>query len=52
MPRYRVVRNRLAIIIIHVNTCFMILGLIEKELQRLDFDSNERIRLRLAHLEF
>ncbi len=32
MPRYRVVENRLAIVIIHVDAYFTILGLIEKEL--------------------
>ena len=52
MPRYRVARNRLATAVIHVNTYLMILGLIERELQRPDLESNERIRLRSAHLEF
>ena len=52
MPRYRVARNRLATAVIHVNTYLTILGLIERELQRPDLDSNERIRLRSAHLEF
>ena len=52
MPRYQVARNRLATAVIHVNTYLTILGLIEKELQRPDLDSNERIRLRSAHLEF
>ena len=52
MLRYRVARNRLAIVVIHVNTYLTILGLIEKELQHSDLDSNERIRLRSAYLEF
>ena len=52
MPRYQVARNRLATVVIHVNTYLTILGLIERELQRLELDSNERIRLRIAHLEF
>ncbi len=52
MPRYRVARNRLATAVIHVNTYLMILELIEKELQRPDLNSNERIRLRSAYLEF
>ncbi len=52
MPRYRVVRNRLATAVIHVNTYLMILGLIKRKLQHLDLNSNERIRLRSAHLEF
>ena len=52
MPRYRVVRNRLTMAVIHINTYLTILGLIERELQRPDLDSNERIRLRSTHLEF
>src|SRR6266498_216018 len=52
MPKYRVARNRLATAVIHVNTYLTILGLIERELQHSDLNSNERIRLRLAHLEF
>src|SRR6266511_5044900 len=52
MPRYRVARNRLATAVIHVNTYLTILGLIERELQNPDLDSNERIRLRSAYLEF
>jgi len=52
MPRYRVTRNRLAIAVIHINTYLTILGLIERELQRPNLESNERIRLRSAHLEF
>ena len=52
MPRYRVARNRLATAVIHVNTYLMILGLIERELQHPDLESNKRIRLRSAHLEF
>jgi len=48
MSRYRVVENRVAIAIIHVDAYFMILGLIERELQYLDLDNNEKIRLRLA----
>ncbi len=52
MPRYRVARDRLAIAVIHVNTYLTILELIERELQCPDLNSNERIRLRAAHLEF
>ncbi len=52
MPRYQVARNRLATVVIHVNTYLTILGLIERELQHPDLDSNKRIRLRSAHLEF
>ena len=52
MPRYQVAKNRLATVIIHINTYLMILGLIERELQRSDLDNNKRIRLRLAHLKF
>ena len=52
MPRYRVARNRLAIAVIHVNTYLTILGLIERELQRPDLNSNERIKLKSAYLEF
>ncbi len=51
MPRYRVARNRLATAVIHVNTYLTILGLIERELQYPELDNNERVRLRLAHLE-
>ena len=52
MPRYQVARNRLATAIIHVNTYLTILKLIERELQRSDLNSDERIRLRSTHLEF
>ena len=52
MPRYRVARNRLATAVIHVNTYLTILGIIERELQCPDLDNNERIRLKLAHIEF
>ncbi len=52
MFRYRVARNRLATAIIHVNIYLTILGLIERELQRSDFDNNKRVRLRIAYLEF
>ena len=52
MSRYQVVRNRLATAIIHVNIYLTILGLIERELQRSDFDNNKRVRLRIAYLEF
>jgi len=52
MLRYRVARNRLATVVIHVNTYLTILGLIERELQRPDINNNERIRLRSTHLEF
>ncbi len=52
MPRYRVVRNRLATAVIHVNTYLTILGIIERELQRPNLKSNEKIRLRSAYLEF
>ena len=52
MPRYQVVRNRLATAIIHINTYLTILGLIKRELQCSDLDSAERIRLRSAYLEF
>ena len=52
ISKYRVARNRLAIAIIHINTYLTILELIERELQWLDFNNNERIKLRLAHLEF
>ncbi len=52
MPRYRVARNRLATAVIHVNTYLTILGLIERELQNPNLGSDERIRLRSAHLEF
>ena len=52
MPRYRVVGNRLATAIIHINAYLIILGLIERELQRPDLNNNERTRLRLAHIEF
>ena len=51
MPKYWVARNRLAIII-YVNAYLTILDLIERELQCPDLDNNERIRLRLAYLEF
>jgi len=52
MPKYQVIENRLAIAIIHIDAYLMILRLIEKELQRLDIDNNERIKLRLAYIEF
>ena len=52
MLKYQVARNRVAIIIIYINTYLMILGLIERELQWPNLDNNERIRLRLAYIEF
>ena len=52
MLRYRVAKNRVVIVIIHINAYFMILELIERELQRPDLDNDERIRLRLVHIEF
>ncbi len=52
MLRYRVVRNRVAIAIIHVDTYMTILDLVKRKLQRPDLNNNERIRLRLAHLKF
>ena len=52
MLRYRVARNRLATMVIHVNNYLTILELIERELQYSNLNSDERIRLRSAHLEF
>ena len=52
MPKYQVVENRVATVIIYIDVYFMILELIKKELQCPDLENNERIRLRLAHLEF
>ncbi len=52
MHRYQVAGNRVAIAIIYIDTYLMILGLIERELQWPNIDNNERIRLRLAHIEF
>ncbi len=52
MPRYRVAKNYIVIAIIHINIYLTILGLIERELQCPDLDNNERIRLKLAHIEF
>ncbi len=52
MPRYRVVGNRIAIIIIHVKSYLTILGLIERELVNLNLTPNQRIQLRLAYIKF
>ncbi len=52
VPRYQVVRNKLATAIIHIDAYLVILELIERKLQCLDLNNNERIRLKLAHLEF
>ncbi len=52
MFRYQVAGNRVATAIIHIDAYLMILGLIKRELQCSDLDNNERIRLRLAHIEF
>ncbi len=52
MPRYQIIENRLATAIIHIDAYLMILGLIERELQCSDLNNNERIRLRLIHIEF
>ena len=52
VSRYQVARNKLATVIIHIDAYLVILELIKRELQYLDLDNNERIRLRLAHLEF
>ncbi len=52
MPKYQVVENRVATVIIYIDVYFMILELIKKELQCPDLENNERIRLRLAHIEF
>ena len=52
MPRYRVVRNRVAAAIIHIESYLTILGLIEQELANLDITLERLVEIRRAHLEF
>ena len=52
MPRYRVVSKRVANAIIHVNSYYIILRLIERELANLELSFEERIQIGLAHIKF
>ncbi len=52
MPRYRVVRNRVAAAIIHIESYLTILGLIEQELANPDITLERLVEIRRAHLEF
>jgi len=52
MPRYRVVRNRVAAAIIHIESYLTILGLIEQELSNPNIILERLVELRRAHLEF
>ncbi len=52
MPRYRVVRNRVAAAIIHIESYLTILGLIEQELANPNITLERLVEIRRAHLEF
>ena len=52
MPRYRVVRNRIAVAIIYIESYLTILGLIEQELANPDITLERLVEIRRAHLEF
>ena len=52
MPRYRVIRNRIAAAIIHIKSYLTILGLIEQELANPDITLERLVKIRRAHLEF
>ncbi len=52
MPRYRVVRNRVAAAIIHIESYLTILGLIEQELANSDITLERLVEIRRAHLKF
>ena len=52
MPRYQVVRNRIATAIVHIESYLIILGLIEQELANPDITLERLIEIRHAHLEF
>ena len=52
MPRYRVAGKRVANTIIHVNSYYTILRLIERELANPELSLEERVQIRLAYIEF
>ncbi len=52
MPRYRVAGRRVANAIIHVNSYYTILRLIEWELANPKLSLEERVQIGLAHIEF
>ncbi len=52
MPRYRVIRNRVAAAIIHIESYLTILGLIEQELANSDITLERLVEIRRTHLEF
>ena len=52
MFRYQVIENHIAIVIIYIDTYIIVLDLIKRELQCLDFDNNKKIRLKLIHIKF
>ena len=52
MSRYRVAGRRVANVIIHVNSYYTILRLIEWELANLELSLEERVQIGLTHIEF
>ncbi len=52
MPRYRVIRNRIAAAIIHIKSYLTVLGLIEQELAKLDITLECLVEIRRTHLKF
>jgi len=52
MPRYRVAGRRVANAIIHVNSYYIILRLIERELANPELSFEERVQIGLVHIEF
>ncbi len=52
MFKYQVTGNRIAIVTIYIDIYMIILDLIKRELQCLDFDNNKKIRLKLIHIKF
>ena len=52
MQRYRVIRNRVAAAIVHIESYLTILGLIEQELANPDITLECLVKIRHAYLEF
>ena len=52
MPRYKVVGRRVANAIIHVNSYYTILRLIERELANPELSFEERVQIGLAYIKF
>ena len=52
MSRYRVAGKRVANAIIHVNSYYTILRLIEREFAIPELSLKEKVQIELAHIEF